>query len=254
MFSLTRKESAMIELPVLGGGSYRVQPSKIVAVGLNYRAHVAESPSILAARASGRIDPASAPPPPPSVPILFVKTPNVLVGPEEPIVIPTAFLHESGIASPRTDYEAELAVVIGKRCRNVAASEALSCVLGYSCFNDVSQREVQNGDRSGWWRGKSFDSFGPIGPVLVPASRLPDPQALPIKGRLNGSLVQEATTADMIFTVAELIAYISRNVTLEEGDIIATGTPSGVGALKAGDRFEVEIGGIGVLGNPVIEE
>ena len=243
----------MLELPVLGGGSYRVAPSKIVAIGLNYRAHVAESPSILAARATGKIDPASAAPDEPKVPILFVKTPNVLVGPGEAIVIPTGFLRESGIAAPRTDYESELAVIIGRRCRDVAEGEALSYVYGYTCFNDVSQREVQNGDRSGWWRGKSFDSFGPIGPVVVPAGKLPDPQALAIRGRLNGKVVQEATTGDMIFGVARLIAYISRNVTLEEGDIIATGTPSGVGPLRDGDVFEVEIDGIGVLRNPVRE-
>jgi len=243
----------MLELPVLGGGSYRVAPSKIVAVGLNYRAHVAESPSILAARATGRIDPASAAPDEPKVPILFVKTPNVLVGPGEAVVIPTGFLHESGIAAPRTDYESELAVIIGRRCKDVAEREALRYVFGYTCFNDVSQREVQNGDRSGWWRGKSFDSFGPIGPVVVPAGKLPDPQTLGIRGRLNGKVVQEATTGDMIFGVARLIAYISRNVTLEEGDIIATGTPSGVGPLRDGDVFEVEIDGIGALSNPVRE-
>ena len=243
----------MLELPVLGGGSYRVAPSKIVAVSLNYRAHVAESPSILAARATGRIDPASAAPDEPKVPILFVKTPNVLVGPGEAVVIPTGFLHESGIAAPRTDYESELAVIIGRRCKDVAEREALRYVFGYTCFNDVSQREVQNGDRSGWWRGKSFDSFGPIGPVVVPAGKLPDPQTLGIRGRLNGKVVQEATTGDMIFGVARLIAYISRNVTLEEGDIIATGTPSGVGPLRDGDVFEVEIDGIGALSNPVRE-
>ena len=248
-----------MELPIIGGGSCRIAPGKIIAVGLNYRAHVAESPSILAARAAaaGTAQAAGgtqAIPEAPSVPILFVKTPNVLVAQGEPIVIPTAFLHESGIAAPRTDYESELAVIIGKRCKDVAENEALACVYGYTCFNDVSQREVQNGDRSGWWRGKSFDTFGPIGPSVLPARTLRDPQALRISGRLNGKTVQEASTRDMIFTVAQLIAYISRNVTLEEGDIIATGTPSGVGPLKAGDVFEVEIEGIGVLANPVTED
>ena len=169
-------------------------------------------------------------------------------------MIPTGFLHESGIAAPRTDYESELAVIIGRRCRDVAEGEALSYVYGYTCFNDVSQREVQNGDRSGWWRGKSFDSFGPIGPAVLPAKDVTDPQALAIRGRLNGKVVQEATTGDMIFGVARLIAYISRNVTLEEGDIIATGTPSGVGPLRDGDVFEVEIDGIGALRNPVREK
>lgn len=244
----------MLELPVLGGGSLRIAPTKIVAVGLNYRAHVAESPTILASQATGKMDATAAPPPPPQVPILFPKTPNVLVGPGEDIVIPTSWLRRSGIAQARTDYEAELAVIIGRTCRRVSEEEALAYVFGYTCFNDVSQREVQNGDRSGWWRGKSFDSFGPIGPAVAPTSLVPDPAALEIEGRLNGVLVQKARLTDLIFSVARLISYISWNVTLEEGDIIATGTPAGVGALKAGDTFEVTIGGIGSLKNPVREE
>lgn len=236
-------------LPILGTGqTHAVAPTKIVAVGLNYSEHIAESPSILAAAKAGR-DTAI-----PAQPILFVKTPNVLVADGAPIVIPTSFLKGSGIAEPRTDYEAELAVVIGRRCRNVAESEALGYVLGYTCFNDVSQREVQNGDRSGWWRGKSFDSFGPIGPAILPAAAVPDPAALVVEGRLNGKTVQRSPVSALICGVAGLISWISRNVTLEPGDIIATGTPSGVGPLRAGDVFEVEITGIGVLRNPVVEE
>ncbi len=237
-------------LPVIGQKeSYRIAPSKIVAVGLNYHEHVAESPTILDAPRDG-----SLPVAPPLVPILFVKTPNVLVASGEPIVIPTGFLKVSGIATPRTDYESELAVIIGTRCRNVAVADALDCVFGYSCFNDVSQREVQNADRSGWWRGKSFDSFGPLGPAILPASAAGDPASLVVEGRLNGKVVQRSSVANLIFSVAELISYISKNVTLEPGDIIATGTPSGVGPLKAGDIFEVEIPGIGILRNPVVEE
>lgn len=242
----------MLELPVAGGGRCRIAPSKIIAVGLNYHSHVAESPSILAAKASGRLDP-SAPAEAPAVPVLFVKTPNVLVGPEEPIVIPAAFLRASGIDRPRTDYEAELAIIIGERCKDVPPEAALSRVFGYTCFNDVSQRDVQNGDRSGWWRGKSFDTFGPIGPVVAPRDAIGDPARLRIEGRLNGAVVQRASIEDMIFSVAELVSYISRNLTLEEGDIIATGTPSGVGPLKEGDVYEVEIEGIGTLRNPVVE-
>ncbi|MBL8966685.1 MAG: fumarylacetoacetate hydrolase family protein [Spirochaetaceae bacterium] len=247
----------MIRLPIVGSsGHYELAPSKIIAVGLNYREHVAESPSILAARAAGR-DRDGAPgaaPELPARPVLFVKTPNVLVGAGEPIVIPRRFLaEEEGLAAPRTDYEAELAVVVGRRCRDLSPAEALACVLGYTCFNDVSQRDVQNADRSGWWRGKSFDGFGPVGPALLPAALCPDPQELTIECRLNGRVVQRSGAAAMIFTVAEILSYISRNLTLEPGDLVATGTPSGVGPLADGDLVEVEIGGIGVLANPVRE-
>ncbi len=237
----------MVVLPLKGSDrSYELRPSKIVAVGLNYREHVDESPTIL----TRPTDRAVAPP----EPILFPKTPNVLIGPGEPIPIPSSLIAGYGFAEPRTDYEAELAVVIGRRCRRVGPAEALDYVLGYTCFNDVSQRNIQNSDRSGWFRGKSFDGFGPVGPVIVPRELLHDPEDLAIECRLNGKTVQRARTSAMIFGVRELISYISRNFTLEPGDLIATGTPSGVGALKAGDFVEVEIEGIGALGNPVIEE
>ena len=245
-----------VRLPILGSGEfYDVRPSKIVAVGLNYRDHVAESPSILAAKARGGAatgvpDAAEAP----TAPVLFPKTPNVLLGPGEPVVIPTTWLKAGGLAAPRTDYEAELAVVLGKRLRRASPKEALEAVLGYSCFNDISQRDLQNGDRSGWWRGKSLDGFGPIGPVLAPAALVGDPQALAIECRLNSRVVQRSSTAAMIFTVAEVLSYISWSVTLEPGDIVATGTPSGVGPLKAGDLVEVEIEKIGVLATPVAED
>jgi 2-keto-4-pentenoate hydratase/2-oxohepta-3-ene-1,7-dioic acid hydratase in catechol pathway len=235
----------VVALPILGSSRvFEVAPSKIVAVGLNYRDHVAEIPGILTAK--GVSDPSQDP-------ILFAKTPNVLVGTGEPIVIPRSFIARYGFPEPRTDYEAELAVVIGRRCKNVAVKDALSYVLGYTCFNDVSQRDIQNRDRSGWFRGKSFDTFGPIGPVLVPAESMGDPGKLKIECRLNGKTVQSSTTAALIFGIAELISFISMNVCLESGDIIATGTPSGVGKLSAGDVVEVEIEGIGVLRNPVIE-
>jgi 2-keto-4-pentenoate hydratase/2-oxohepta-3-ene-1,7-dioic acid hydratase in catechol pathway len=236
----------MLTLP-LAGTDRRVElrPSKIVAVGLNYREHIAESLSVL----NQKRDPREIPP----EPVLFAKTPNVLIGPGESIPIPSSLIARYGFAEPRTDHEAELAVIIGARCRDVGPGAALDYVLGYSCFNDVSQRNIQNGDRSGWFRGKSFDGFGPIGPVIVPREILGDAGGLAIECRLNGKVAQRARTSDMIFGVRELVSFISRNFTLEPGDIIATGTPSGVGPLRAGDFVEVEIEGIGVLGNPVVE-
>jgi len=242
----------MVELPILGSdASYVLNPQKIIAVGLNYREHIAESPSILAAMARG--DSARSAQVAPPEPVLFAKTPNVLIGPGAPIPIPASFLARYALRDPRTDYEAELAVIVGRRCRDVDVEAALGYVFGYSCFNDVSQRDVQNSDRSGWFRGKSFDGFGPIGPVIAPAAAIPDPQALSIRCRLNGRVVQESNTSAMIFGVAELVSFISRNFTLEPGDVIATGTPSGVGRLVGGDLVEVEIEGIGVLSNPVEE-
>ncbi len=233
----------MVRLALAGnGGYYDAAPSKIIAVGLNYREHVAESKVF-------DLKPQTVP----SEPVLFAKTPNVLIGPDQDIVLPE-IMHSYGLAEPRVDLEAELAVIIGRRTRRVGTEEALSCVYGYTCFNDVSQRDIQKMDASGWFRGKSFDTFGPVGPVVVPASALPNPNALAIVSRVNGVVKQRASTADMIFSVAELIAFISRNLTLEAGDIIATGTPSGVCPIHEGDLVEVEIEGIGVLRNPVRRE
>jgi 2-keto-4-pentenoate hydratase/2-oxohepta-3-ene-1,7-dioic acid hydratase in catechol pathway len=233
----------MVRIPVAGTDrTYDVDPSKIIAVGLNYRDHVEESKVFDLKKLEV-----------PTEPVLFAKTPNVLIGPGEPIVIP-AFIADYRFPEPRVDHECELAVVIGKRCRNVPEKDALSYVLGYTCFNDVSQRNIQKADASGWFRGKSFDTFGPVGPVLVPASRIPDPQALRILCRVNGVEKQASSTSLMIFSVATLIAFISKNLTLEEGDLIVTGTPSGVSPLVHGDSVEVEIEGIGILKNPVIEE
>ncbi len=233
----------MVRLPIAGSDRfYEIAPSKIVAVGLNYREHVKESQSF----DHRKLDV-------PPEPVLFAKTPNVLVGPGEPIVIP-AFLADYKFPEPRIDHESELAVIIGKRCKNVRAADALSYVYGYTCFNDVSQRNIQKSDTSGWFRGKSLDTFGPIGPVVVPASAIPDPQKLKVTCRLNGVVKQQGDTADMLFSVATLIEFISKHFTLEEGDIIATGTPSGVSPISHGDVVEVEISGIGVLKNPVVEE
>ena len=235
----------MITLPVLNRSEpYSLNPSKIIAVGLNYRDHLAEH-----ARLHGE----DSIPEPPSEPVLFAKTPNVLIGSGDAILIPR-HLKDYGFADTRTDYEAELALVIKKRARHIGPGEALDYVLGFTAMNDVSQRNIQKSDVSGWFRGKSFDTFGPVGPQLVLTGDIGDPQNLRILARRNGQIVQEGNTADMIFPIAELIAYLSRQFTLEPGDLIATGTPSGVGPLQPGDEVEIEIEKIGVLRNRVEEE
>jgi len=235
----------MVSLPVFGKSQpLLINPSKIIALGLNYRSHIAESHTVKVQGFTEEV---------PKEPILFPKTPNVLIGSGEPIVIP-AFLLEYGFEDLRTDYEAELAVVMGKRCRNIRTREAFEHVLGYTCINDVSQRNIQTMDRSGWFRGKSLDTFGPIGPQIVLHEEIGDPQNLRIQCRLNGRTVQDSNTAQMIFPVSEIIAFISKNFTLMPGDIIATGTPSGVGPMHHGDIVEIEIEQIGVLSNPVLEE
>jgi 2-keto-4-pentenoate hydratase/2-oxohepta-3-ene-1,7-dioic acid hydratase in catechol pathway len=235
----------VVTLAISGSAdTFSLRPGKIIALGLNYRDHVAESLSVIK---SGNTDL-------PTEPILFSKTPNVLIGPGEDIVIPTGFLLKYGFPKLRTDFEAELAVIIGKGGRNIPASEARSHIFGYTCFNDVSQRNIQNSDRSGWYRGKSFDTFGPIGPLIVPDAQIGDPQNLDIECRLNGLVVQKSNTRNMIFPIDLQIAFISSQITLEAGDIIVTGTPSGVGPLRQGDVVEVEIQGIGILRNAVREE
>ena len=207
------------------------RPSKIVCVGLNYRDHAEESGMEL-----------------PERPLLFAKWPSSLIGPGQPILIPEQ--------AKQVDYEAELGVVIGTRARRVSVENALDHVAGYLCANEVSARDVQFADGQ-WTRGKSFDTFGPIGP-LVPASEVPDPQALRIRCVLNGEVVQDSSTAQMVFTVAEVIAFVSDGITLEPGDLILTGTPPGVGLgrtpplyLADGDEVRVEIDGVGSLTNPV---
>ncbi len=211
------------------------RPSKIVCVGLNYRDHAAEQGTDL-----------------PGAPLLFAKWPNALIGPGEPIVIPRA--------SKQVDYEAELGVVIGERVRGVTEENALEAVRGYLCLNDVSARDLQFADGQ-WTRGKSPDTFCPVGPRLVPAADVPDPHVLGIRCLLNGETMQDSTTANMIFTVAEVIAYASMTMTLEPGDLIATGTPAGVGVfrdppvlLRDGDEVTIEIDGLGALTNPVRAE
>lgn len=231
-------------LPTTTGESVEIRPSKIIAIGLNYLEHIKESKSVNVQNFTDEI---------PAEPILFPKTPNVLIGPGEPIVLP-AFVDDYSFEECRTDYEAELAVIIKDRIKNVDECDALKHVLGFTCFNDVSQRNLQRTDKSGWFRGKSLDTFGPIGPVIVTPEEIGDPQCLAICCRLNGNIVQESNTKQMIFNIPQLIAFVSKNFTMEPGDIIVTGTPSGVGPLQPGDQVEVEIENIGTLLNPVQSE
>jgi 2-keto-4-pentenoate hydratase/2-oxohepta-3-ene-1,7-dioic acid hydratase in catechol pathway len=234
-----------VKLPIKNSKElYEVNPQKIIALGLNYHAHIQESLSIKVKGLNPDI---------PKEPVLFSKTPNVLTGPEEPIIIPS-FLKEYDFNELRTDYEAELAFFIKQRCKDVPAKNAFDFIYGFTCLNDVSQRNLQNSDKSGWFRGKSLDSFGPIGPCVVLTEDIGDAQNLDIKCRLNGKVVQDSNTSHMIFKIPDIIAFISKNFTLEKGDIITTGTPAGVGAIRDGDVVEVEIENIGILKNPVREE
>ena len=230
-----------IELSMSSGATYRVQPQKIICLGLNYYEHIKESVEADSERFKDEI---------PAEPILFPKTPNTLVGSGESIVIPT-FLDDYGFRTCRTDYEGELCVIIGKGGKNIGEQDAYDHILGYTCFNDVSQRNFQKHDKSGWFRGKSLDTFGPIGPQVVLHEHIGDPQNLSIKTILNGEVVQDANTSLMIFPIKETIAFISKHFTLEQDDLIITGTPKGVGPIKDGDVVEVEIEKIGTLKNPV---
>jgi 2-keto-4-pentenoate hydratase/2-oxohepta-3-ene-1,7-dioic acid hydratase in catechol pathway len=233
----------MIQLPLAGTGrKINICPSKIIAVGLNYRDHLKE-PQSFGDKAHDL----------PAEPILFAKTPNVLVGPGDPIVLPS-HVKEYKFDNERVDPECELAVIIGRRGRRIPLESAFDYVLGYTCFNDVSQRNIQKADASGWFRGKSFDTFGPIGPVIVSHNDIGDPQNLRITCKINGVVKQSGNTRDMIFPIPVLISFISRQFTMEEGDIIATGTPAGISPIVPGDTVEVEVEKIGVLRNPVVAE
>jgi len=209
-------------------------PEKIVCLGVNFREHAPEAQHEI-----------------PEVPMIFAKYRNCLVGPTSPILLPPAQV------STRIDYEGELAVVIGRRCKAVAEADALRYVAGYSIMNDVTARDIQ-AQTSQWTASKALDTFAPMGPGIVPAADIPDPQALMLLTRVNGREVQHDRTANMIFSVAAAIAYLSSLLTLEPGDIIAMGTPSGVGFKRTpplflgdGDVVEVEIERIGRLANPV---
>ena len=237
----------MIKLPIRGtNDTYIVNPTKIIALGLNYDDHIKESVTVNASKK--KKDKKR-----PKEPVLFPKTPNSLIGPGDEIVIPK-FLLDYEFPDLRVDYEAELAIIIKDTCKDVNKENALDHVLGFTALNDVSQRNIQLTDRSGWWRGKSLDTFCPVGPEIVPVAHVGDPQKLHIECRLNGKIMQDSNTSLMIFDIPTMISFISKNFTLQEGDIISSGTPSGVGPMHHGDVVKVEIENIGVLKNPVIEE
>jgi 2-keto-4-pentenoate hydratase/2-oxohepta-3-ene-1,7-dioic acid hydratase in catechol pathway len=216
-----------------------VAPTAIFCIGLNYRKHAEETGAKI-----------------PQWPILFMKSPGAVQNPEDPIVLPRS------LRSEKVDWECELAVVIGKTCKNATKENALSYVLGYTCSNDVSARDWQKEFGGGQWcRGKTFDTFAPMGPYLVTPDEIPNPNALELCTILNEDVVQCSNTADMIFDVPTLIEFLSGSTTLLPGTVIMTGTPNGVGMgmnppkyLKPGDTVTVEISGIGTLTNPVIEE
>ena len=212
------------------------RPGKIVAIGLNYEDHAAETGAEI-----------------PDKPVVFAKYPNTIIGNGEAIRIPPI--------AEQIDYEAELAVVVGRRARNVPESEALEYVFGYTNSNDVSARDLQFSEGGQWTRSKSIDTFLPLGPYVATRDEVPDPQNLYIRAILNGEVVQDGTTSTMIFSVAEIVSFLSQGMTLEPGDIIITGTPPGVGMardpqlwMKPGDDVSIEIEGLGTLTNPVEAE
>ncbi len=213
-----------------------VDPRAILCIGLNYKFHAEESGMAI-----------------PENPVLFMKSPGAVQNPGDPILLPTH------LKSNSVDYECELAIIIGKKATNVSKEDAFDYILGYTCANDVSARDWQrNGGGGQWCRGKTFDTFCPLGPVLVTPDELPNPNALKIKTILNGEAVQDWNTNDMIFDVPTLIAFLSADTTLLPGTVILTGTPQGVGMarkpplwMKPGDSVTIEIEGIGSLTNPV---
>jgi 2-keto-4-pentenoate hydratase/2-oxohepta-3-ene-1,7-dioic acid hydratase in catechol pathway len=215
-----------------------IEPCNILALGLNYRKHADETKIAH-----------------PEIPVLFIKATTSVVGHLSPILLP--------IAGPQeVDYEAELAIIIGKKTKNVPPDEAMDCILGYTCANDVSARDWQmKKQKTQWARGKSFDTFCPLGPCLVTRDEIPDPDRLRILTILNGNTLQDSSTSDMIFGVATIVSDLSRSMTLLPGTVILTGTPEGVGFtrkppvyLRDGDRVTIDIESIGQLTNPVKRE
>jgi 2-keto-4-pentenoate hydratase/2-oxohepta-3-ene-1,7-dioic acid hydratase in catechol pathway len=205
-----------------------VEAPRVIGVGLNYVSHIAETKQKT-----------------PALPMLFMKHPSAVIASGEPVVYPKQ--------GQKVDYEGELAVVIGRHVRRVSEHQALECVLGYTCANDVSERVTQLAEmKMGCLLvGKSFDTFCPLGPVIATGL---DPTALDLTTRLNGQVRQRINTSDLLFSAAKLVSYLSQAMTLWPGDVILTGTPSGVGPIQPGDVVEVEISGIGVLRNPVVAE
>lgn len=210
-----------------------LRPGKIIAIGLNYMDHVRESGLDV-----------------PTSPLIFTKFPSSVIGPDEPIRFDRS-------VTERVDWEVELAAVVGRPLRDASRDEAIAAVFGYTVANDVSARDLQFGDGQ-WVRGKSLDTFCPLGPVIVTRDDVPDPQQLRLETRVNGEVVQSSSTKEMIFEVAELLAFCSRHFTLEPGDVLLSGTPWGCGefmdpkrSLSDGDTVTVEVEGIGRLSNPV---
>lgn len=229
-----RKAGHLVEASSVKLAAPIPRPGKVICIGLNYRDHAIESNM-----------------PIPETPIVFSKFATSICGPDDAVPVP--------VGSTQTDYEAELAVIIGRYAKGVTKERAMDYVFGYACMNDVSARDFQFADKQ-WQRGKSCDNFGPLGPFVATADEIKDPHALGIRFRLNGETLQNSSTNQLIFRIPELIEWLSRGITLEPGDVIATGTPPGVGFarkppvfLKEGDRMEVEIDGLGVLANPVVQ-
>jgi 2-keto-4-pentenoate hydratase/2-oxohepta-3-ene-1,7-dioic acid hydratase in catechol pathway len=232
-YRVTEKTSQVVKLLA------PIEPTNLLCIGLNYRQHAVETNMAI-----------------PEFPVLFMKVTGSLQNPGDPILLPGT------LRSDEVDYECELAVVIGKTCKNVSREKALDYVLGYTCANDVSARDWQL-KRGGtqWCRGKTFDTFAPLGPCLVTADEIPDPNSLDIRLDINGEVLQNSNTNDMIFDIRRQIEYLSSSTTLPRGTVIMTGTPPGVGMarkppryLKAGDVVTVTIEKIGSLTNPVAEE
>ena len=216
-------------------GETEINPSKIICIGTNYMDHIEETKMEI-----------------PKEPVIFPKTLNCLIGNDQPIIYPK-ILYESKKLN-RVDYEVELAFIINDKCKNVPAVEAYQHILGYSVFNDVTARKMQVKDivsKLPWLRSKSFDTFGPIGPKIVYQEDILDPHNLKIQLRLNGETKQSSNTKFLLFKIPQLLEYISKHFTLEPGDIIATGTPAGIGPIQPGDIIEAEIEGIGILKNEV---
>lgn len=216
-----------------------LQPPTIYCIGLNYRAHAAETGSEL-----------------PRYPVLFMKAPSSVIGPNQAVELPRH------LPSAKVDYEVELAVVIGRQGKNIPEAEAMDYVFGYTIANDISARDWQKHAGGGQWvRAKTFDTFCPLGPALVTASEIPQLEDVRLRCFINGEPRQDSTVADMIFTVPQIISYLSGSTTLQPGTVILTGTPEGVGMgrrpmtfLKPGDQMRLEIDHLGVLENPVVEE
>ena len=211
------------------------RPGKLICLGLNYRDHAEEQNASI-----------------PDKPLLFVKASTATAGHGQPIVIPEG--------STKVDFEAELAFVIGKETKDVNINEAESAIFGYTCMNDVTEREMQRGEKQ-WFRGKSVDTFAPMGPCIVTPDELGSPRSLSVSSRLNGELMQLSSTSNLIFNPVDIIMFITRTMILEPGDVVSTGTPGGVGVfrdppvfLKDGDTIEVIVEGIGTLSNPVVAQ